>query len=149
MSNIRMPLKWVNTSNLMMFEWCFLISKYHENCNAMLSFAVLPHVPWNTYLQCNAMFLLVCFGFYLFLLSLFSDTAGNKHSLLKFQKVQFSRVIFKKYIPILLQLKKYYVTFQNKNIQLRFKISMADASRYQTKTTRVQGLVKDIHKIHI
>ena len=54
-----------NTSILTTFEWCFLISKYHENCNVMSSFTVLCHVPWNTYFQYSAMFSLVCYGFYL------------------------------------------------------------------------------------
>ena len=43
-SNIRMPIKRINTNNLMTFECCFLISKYHENCNAMSSFIILRHV---------------------------------------------------------------------------------------------------------
>ena len=47
------PFKRVNTSNLMMFECCFLIPWHHENCNAMSSFTVLRHVPWNTFI-CSA-----------------------------------------------------------------------------------------------
>ena len=53
MSNIWMPFKRVNTSNLMKFECCFLISQYHENCNAMSSLTVLRHAPWNTFI-CKA-----------------------------------------------------------------------------------------------
>ena len=53
MTNVWMPFKRVNTSNLMTFECCFLISWYHENCNAMSSFTVLRHVPWNTFI-CSA-----------------------------------------------------------------------------------------------
>ena len=45
-----------HTSNLMTFECCFLISQYHESCNAMSSFTVLHHVPWNFYLHCSSMF---------------------------------------------------------------------------------------------
>ena len=49
MSNVRMPIKRVRNgvtcSNLPKFECCFLISKYHENCNAMSSFTVIRHVP--------------------------------------------------------------------------------------------------------
>ena len=44
-SNIRMPFKQVKTSNLMTFEWYFLISQYHENCNPMSSFTLWRHVP--------------------------------------------------------------------------------------------------------
>ena len=46
-SAVRMPIKWVNTNSLMTFEWYFLILKHQENCNAMSSFIVLCHVPWN------------------------------------------------------------------------------------------------------
>ena len=40
--------------NLTMFECCFLISKYHDSCNAMSSFIVICHVPWNTFTCCAA-----------------------------------------------------------------------------------------------
>ena len=53
MTNVWMPFKRVNSSNLMTFECCFLISWYHENCHAMSSFTVLRHVPWNTFI-CSA-----------------------------------------------------------------------------------------------
>ena len=85
MSNVRITLKWVNTSILTTFEWWFLISKYHENCNAISSFTVLCHVPWNTYLQCSAMISLVCYGFIYCWLCFCSDAVGNKHSFLKLQ----------------------------------------------------------------
>ena len=39
-----------------------------------------------------------------------------------------------KSFPRSLQLKKYYVTFKNRNVQLRFEISMADTSRDQLMT---------------
>ena len=80
MSNVWMPFKWVNTNTLMTFEWCFLISKYHENCNAMSSFTVLHHVSWKKNffaVQSNFFISLLWFSF--------SDAAGNEHSLLKFQ----------------------------------------------------------------
>ena len=32
-------------SNIMTFECCFLISKYHENCNAISSVTAIRHVP--------------------------------------------------------------------------------------------------------
>ena len=101
-------------------------------CYPSLCYLMYLGTPICSAMQCFYQFVLV---FIYCLLSLFSDTAGNKHSLLEFQqKVPFLRVIFKKSIPISLQLKKYYVTFKKKNMQLRFKISMADASRYQLMT---------------
>ena len=53
MPNVRMSFKWVSFSNLMMFEWFFLILKYLQNCNPISSFTVLHHVPWNTFI-CSA-----------------------------------------------------------------------------------------------
>ena len=71
----------IQTSNLMTFECCFLISQYHENCNAMSSFTVLRHVPWNTFIcsavQCFHQFVMV---FIYCLLSFFSDAAYSAHS---------------------------------------------------------------------
>ena len=57
------------SSSLTTFEFCFLISKYHENCNAMSSFTVIRHVPLRHYkhfhFHCSSMFsLLVCYIFY-------------------------------------------------------------------------------------
>ena len=123
-----MPFKRVNTSNLMTFECCFLISQYHENCNAMSSFTVLRHVPWNTFIcsavQCFHQFVMV---FIYCLLTFFSDAAYSKHSYLVEIVVEHS--IFKcsiqKSIPRSLQLKK-YVIFKNRNMQLRFEIAMTD-----------------------
>ena len=58
--------KRVNTSNLMTFECCFLISRYHEICNPMSSFTVLRHVPLeHFYLPCSSMFSLVCYCFFI------------------------------------------------------------------------------------
>ena len=130
MSNVRMPFKWVNTSNLMTFECCFLISQYHENCSAMSSFAVLRHVPWNTYLQCSSMFSLVCYGFYLMFIYgfwffylwflffiFFSDAADNKQSYLN--EISVERSIFKcniqKSVPRSLQLQN-TVIFKNRTM---------------------------------
>ena len=51
MLNVRMPFKRVNIkqfNNLAMFECFFLISKYHEDWNAMSSFTVIHRVPWKT-----------------------------------------------------------------------------------------------------
>ena len=68
----------------------------HENCNAMSSFTVLHHVPWNTFI-CKAGTVLhhvpwntfICkaghvfirfYGFYLLFTIFFSDAADNEHS---------------------------------------------------------------------
>ena len=48
----------------MRLESCFLILKYHENCNAMSSFTVICHVPLR-YETLICMFSLVHYGFYL------------------------------------------------------------------------------------
>ena len=126
-----MLFKRVNSSNLVMFECCFLISQYHENCNAMSSFTVLRHVPWNTFIcsavQCFHQFVMVfiycllsCVMVSIYcLLSFFSDAADNEHSQLVEIPVERSNV------PRSLQLKK-YVIFKNRNMQLRFEIAMAD-----------------------
>ena len=57
MSKLWMPFKRVNISNLITFEWCIPIAKYHENCNAMSSFTVLRHVSWNSFICIAA----ICF----------------------------------------------------------------------------------------
>ena len=87
MPNIRMSFKWVSTSNLMMFEWFFLILKYLQNCNPISSFTVLHHVPWSTFI-CSAAW---CFHqfFMVFIYSLLSflvmQQITNTVRLLKFQ----------------------------------------------------------------
>ena len=123
-----MPFKRVNTSNLMTFECCFLISQYHENCNAMSSFTVLRHVPWNTFIcsavQCFYQFVMV---FIYCLLSFFSDAAYSEHSQLV--EIVVERSIFEcaiqKGVPRSLQLNKYNI-FKTRNMQLRFEIAMGD-----------------------
>ena len=128
-----MPFKRVNTSNQMTFECCFLISQYHENCNAMSSFTVMY---LRTLLQCCSMFSLVCYGFYLLFiclfiqliyLSFFSDAAYSEHSQLV--EIVVERSIFEcaiqKGIPRSLQLNK-YVIFKTRNMSLRFEIAMGD-----------------------
>ena len=123
-----MPFKRVNTSNLMTFECCFLISQYHENCNAMSSFTVLRHVPWNTFIcsavQCFHQFVMV---FIYCLLSFFSDAAYSEHSQLV--EIVVERSIFEcaiqKGVPRSLQLNKYNI-FKTRNMQLRFEIAMGD-----------------------
>ena len=45
------------SSNLTTFECCFLISKYHENCNVMSSFTVIHHETWNTFIWSVAQYL--------------------------------------------------------------------------------------------
>ena len=134
-----MPFKRVNTSNLMTFECCFLIPQYHENCNAMSSFTVLRHVPWNTFIcsavQCFHQFVMVficllsCVMVSIYCLqSFFSDAADNKHSYLV--EIPVERSIFeyniqKKHSKII-TIKKYYVIYKNSNMQLRFGIAMTD-----------------------
>ena len=126
-----MPFKQVNTSNLTAFECCFLISQYHENCNAMSSFTVLRHVPWNTFIcsavQCFHQFVMV---FIYCLLSIFSDAAYSYHEHSYLVEIAVECSIFEysipKSVPRSLQLKKYYVIFKNRNMQLRFEIVMVD-----------------------
>ena len=77
MSNVWMPIKRVNTSSLMTFEWCFLISKYRENCNAMSCFTALRHVPWNTFI-CSAAQCLISLWFLFTTYYLFFSDAGDK-----------------------------------------------------------------------
>ena len=124
-----MLFKRVNTSNLMTFECCFLISQYHENCNAMSSFTVLRHVPWNTFIcsavQCFHQFVMV---FIYCLLSFFSDAADNEHSQLV--EIPVERSIFEcniqKKRSKIITIKKYYVIYKNRKMQLRFEIAMTD-----------------------
>ena len=127
-----MPFKRGNTNNLMTFECFFLISQYHENCNAMSSFSVLRHYLGTllSVVQHNVLTSLFWF--------LFSDIACNKYS----QPVQIpvERSTFKCNIQksvlrsLHCNLKKYYVTLKNRNMQFRFEVSMTDASRYQLMT---------------
>ena len=120
-----MPFKRVNTSNLMTFECCFLISQYHDKCNAMSSFTVLRHAPWNTFIysavQCFHQFVMV---FVYWLLSFFSDAACQLGEIIV------ERSIFEyniqKSVSRSLQLKRYFVIFRNRNMQFRFEIAMAD-----------------------
>ena len=60
-------------SNLMTSECCFLISKYHENCNAVLSFTVIRPVPLRHEtlsfpLQLNVFIKSLCFLFIVYYL---------------------------------------------------------------------------------
>ena len=93
MSNVTMPFEWVKTSNLMTFEWSFIISRYHENCNAMSSFTVLRQYLGTLLfaVQLNVFISLLWFLFiiyYLFLVMQVTKTG----SLLKFQwNVKFSK----------------------------------------------------------
>ena len=107
-----------NISNLMTLEYCFQISQYHENCNAMSAFTVLRHVPWNTYLHCSSMFSLVCYGFYLLLTNLFSDAAYSELS--QFVEIVVKRSIFEcniqKCVPRSLQLNKIFYLQEQKYV---------------------------------
>ena len=78
-ANFRMPIKRVNTSNLMTFEWCFLISKYHENCNVILH-CITSCIFEHSYLHCSSMFSLDFYSFYLLFTIFVSDVAENKQS---------------------------------------------------------------------
>ena len=131
-----MSFKRLNTSSLMTFECCFLISQYHENCNAISSFVVLRHVPWNTFIcsavQCFHQFVMVfiycllsCVMVFIYCLLSFlvMQQTMNTVSLLKFQQnFQFLSVIFKR---SKITIKK-YVIFKNRNMQLKFEIAMTD-----------------------
>ena len=60
-------------NNLTTFECCFLISKYHENCNAMSSFIAIRHVPLRHEtlsfpLKLNVFISLLCFLFIFYFL---------------------------------------------------------------------------------
>ena len=123
-----MPFTRVNTSNLMTLKRCFLISQHHENYNAMSSFNVLRHVPWNILIcsavQCFHQFVMV---FINCLLSFFSDAAYSEQSyLVKIVEGSVFECNIQKTVLRSLQLKKYYVIFKNRNTQLRFEIAMAD-----------------------
>ena len=69
-------------------------------------------------LHCSSVFSLVCYGFYL-LFTFFSDAAYSEYSYLV--EIVVERSVFvcniQKSVPRLLQLKKYYVTFKNRNMQ--------------------------------
>ena len=132
-----MSFKRVNTSNLVTFECCFLIPQYHENCNAMSSFSILRHIPWNTLIcsavQCFHQFamvftycLLSCLMVSIYCFpSCFSNAADSEHS--KLVEILVERSIFEcniqKRVPRSLQLKN-IVILKNRNLQLRFKIAM-------------------------
>ena len=127
MSNVRMPFKRVNTSNLMTFECCSMISKIMRiaiQCHPSLDY-VMYLGPLLFAVQRNVFISLLWF--------LFSDAASNEHSQLV--EIPVERSSFKyniqKSIPRSLQLKKYYVTFKNRNVQQRFEISMTDTLRDQ------------------
>ena len=89
------------------------------------------------YVECSSMFSLVCYDFYLLFTIFFSEVADNKHSQLV--EIPKERSIFecniKKSVPKSLQLKNYCVTFKNRNVQLRFEISITDTSRDQLMTS--------------
>ena len=118
----------VNTRNLMTFECCFLISKYHENCSTMSSFTVLRHVLRNIFIcsavRCFHQFVMVIIYC---LLSFFSDAADNKHSYVVKIPVKCSafKCNIQKSITRSLQI-TYIVIFKNRNMQLRFKVAMTD-----------------------
>ena len=75
-SNVWMPLKRVNTSNLMTFEWCFLIPRIMRI--AMQCYSSLYYVM---YLR-TLLFTVQRNVFISFLWFLFSDAAGTEHSYL-------------------------------------------------------------------
>ena len=68
-------------SHLTTFECCFLVSKYHENCNGMSSFTVIYHVPLcheNFHFHWSSMFLSGRCVFYL-LFTIFLKRHWNIH----------------------------------------------------------------------
>ena len=75
-SNVRMQSNGLGVytrSNVTTFECCFLISKYHENCNAVSSFTVLHNVPLchetlSFPLQLNVFISSLCFLFIVYYL---------------------------------------------------------------------------------
>ena len=90
------------SSNLTTFECCFLISQYHENCNAMSSFTVICHVHRSTFIykaaqSINVFISLLQFLIIVYYIFVVVQQIMKTVSLLKFhQNVQFSSVIFKK-----------------------------------------------------
>ena len=100
MSNVWMPFKRVNTSNLMTFECCFLISKIMRiamQCHPSLYYVMylgtlLFAVQRNIFISLSFLFV------YLFIhLLLVMQQVRSTVSLLEFQQyVLFSSVIFKK-----------------------------------------------------
>ena len=100
MSNDRMPIKRVNTSNLMTFAWCLLISKimriamqYHPSLYYVMYLGTLLFaVQRNVFISLSFLFV------YLFIhLLLVITPLRSTVSLLEFQQyVLFSSVIFKK-----------------------------------------------------
>ena len=132
-----MTFKRVITSNLMTLECCFLISKYHENCNAMSSFTVLRYVPCNTFIcsavQCFHQLVMVFIYclisramVFICLLFFFSDATDNEH--IQLVEIPAERSIFEsniqKSVPTL-QLKN-IIIFKNRNMKLRFETAMTD-----------------------
>ena len=87
MSNVWMPFKRINTSNLMTFEFCFLIWKYHENRSAMSSFIVYVIYLGGLFfaVQFNVFTSLLWFLFIVYYLFLVMQQITNTVSLLKFQ----------------------------------------------------------------
>ena len=110
----------------MTFECCFLISKIMGM--VMQCYLSLYYVMFLRTL----LFAVQCNVFISFLWCLFS-AAGNEYSY--FVEIPVERSTFKfniqKSIPGSLRLKRYYVTFKNRNVQFRFEISMMDTSRDQ------------------
>ena len=132
-----MAFKRANTSNLMKFQCCFLISKFHQNCNAMPYFTVYVMYLGTILfaLQYNVFISLLRFSF--------SDAAGkvtNTVSLLNFQqsKKHFKIITIKKILlPSRIEICSLDLKFQWQILQ------------DEGQATLVQSSVKDIHKIHI
>ena len=142
-----MPFKRVNTSNLMMLEWCFLVSKIMR-----ITMQCYPSLCYVEYLG-TLLFAVQHNVFISLLWFLFSDAEGSEHSYLVEIPVECStfKCYIQKSVPRSLRLKKYYVTFKNKNVQFRTEISMAGTSRDQLMTRNkvsVEGYLKRDIKLH-
>ena len=105
MSKVTMLFKQVNTSNLMTFEWCFLISKIMK-----IAMQYYPSLYYVMYIG-TLLFAVQCNVFMSLLWFLFIDAARKEHSQLVHIRVE--RSAFKnniqKSIPKSLQLKKCYI----------------------------------------
>ena len=127
---VRMPIKRVSTSNLMVLEWCFLISKVMRI--AMQCYPSLYYIMYlETFLlavQPNVFISLLWF--------LFIDAAGNEHSQLVEipEKRSTFKCNIKKKQSQIITIKKNIVTFKNRNVQFRFETSMTDTSKDQLMT---------------
>ena len=117
----------------------FMISKYHENCNAISSFTVnICHVTLNNFIcsaaHCFCQFVMV---FLDSLPSFFRDATDKEQSQLVEFPVEDSifECNIQKSVPRSLQLKKYCVVLKNGNLQLRFEVSNPDTSRIQSITS--------------